>query len=305
MNNIFPWCEEIWGNLISSIQKNRLPHAILFYGNDGLGKSELAQQLAQYLLCSDPKKEGRACQVCKDCTLFSAKTHGDLYYLLPENNKAIGVDEIRQITLEASKKPQRNGVKVFVIKQADKMSIAASNALLKTLEEPPGASIFLLTSERKFFLSSTILSRCQHVAFSTPSSQKTEQWLLSDTQQKYSKEAITAAITWSLGAPLLARQLLENNRVAEYQLYITPLLAFFSEEGSVFLLSKAWGGKPLVDIIYVAQITCYYLLTGQWAANFNRPLVYQWSKKIIELKKMTSTGIALNEALMLDFLLAE
>lgn len=305
MHNIFPWCEGIWKNLISSIHRNRFPHAILFYGNEGLGKAEVALQLAHYLLCSDPNKNSVPCDICKDCVLFSAKTHGDFYMISPEGeSKSIGIDQIRNLKTAAHQKPQRNTIKVFVMPQANQMTVAAANALLKILEEPPGDSVFILTSHRKHFLSPTILSRCHQYGFSPSTSEKTEQWLLG-SGTAFSRDLVKEALSWSLGAPLLARQLLQNNAITEYHAYATPLLAFFSGKQSLFSLSKTWQGKPLGDLLYVSQVACYYLLKEEWQINFNKKLVYQWSKKIIELKKMTSTGIALNETLMLDFLLAE
>ncbi len=307
MNNIiFPWCEEIWANLILAMQKNRFPHAVLFYGSDGLGKSELALQLAHYLLCSSPTKNKYPCQVCKDCVLFSAGTHGDFYNIATEDNsKSIGVDQIRSLKIAAHQKPQRNNIKVFVITCANKMTIAASNALLKILEEPPGESIFILTSERKHFLSPTILSRCHQYHFSSPSEELTEQWLLSDAKSTFSKEMIKDAISWSLGSPLLAQKLLKEGVVPEYQSYLTPLLDFFAGKESLSSLSKAWQGKSLVNIIYVSQVACYYLLKGKWSFDFNKKRLYQWSRNILDIKKTLATGISLNEALLLELLLAE
>ncbi|MES2204685.1 MAG: DNA polymerase III subunit delta' [Pseudomonadota bacterium] len=305
MANIFPWCESTWAKLLSSMTKNRFPHALLFYGNDGLGKAELALQLAEYLLCSDPHKNKLACRVCKDCVLFSAKTHGDFYHITPEgDSKSIGVDQIRALKTAAHQKPQRSKNKVFIMPRADKMTIAASNALLKILEEPPGDSIFILTSERKNFLSPTILSRCHHYGFSSTSSEKTAQWLLENTGNTFSKEIIKEALLWSLGAPLLAKQLLQDNVVADYQSYVAPLLAFFAGKTSLFSLSKAWQGKSLPAILYVSQVACYYLLKGEWGEDFNKRIIYQWVKKIAEIKKLLSTHIALNDGLMLEALLA-
>jgi len=308
MHDIFPWCLEVWNNLISSFQQNRFPHAILFFGNNGLGKSELALHLSQYLLCSDLNKNDTQtfCGVCKDCVLFLAKTHGDFYEIAPEDgSKSIGVDQIRNLKAAAHQKPQRNKIKFFVMARADKMTVAASNALLKVLEEPPGESVFILTSERKHFLSATVLSRCQQYGFCEPDLEKAEQWLLSTTEHAFSREAIKEALSWSLGSPLLALQLLKNNMVIEYQSYAKPLLEFFSEKSSLYTLSKSWQGKSLADIIFVIQITCYYLLKREWTGNYNKKIVYRWSSKVIEIKKMLSSGIALNEALMLDLLLAD
>ena len=296
------WHEKIWQALINADKENRFPHAILFFGNQGLGKKEFAQQLAQFLLCSDPNKNQHACGFCKDCLLFSANTHGDFYNILPENSKSIGIDQVREIKTEANQKPQRGQVKVFLIPDADKMSIAASNALLKVLEEPPGGGIFILTSERKHALSPTVLSRCQHFAFLVPDIEKTRQWLFASGE--FSETDIQDALFWSLGSPLLARQLLEDKTITEYQSYLKPLLAYFSGEEALFSLTKSWQGKPLADVLYVAQVACYYLLKGEWTISFDKNKVYQWSKKIIDIKKMMATHIALNEGLILDFLLA-
>lgn len=302
-NQPYPWCKNIFDNLILSEKQNRFPHAILFYGNSGLGKSELAQQVAQYLLCSNPNKNNHACGTCKDCILFSAKTHGDYYLITSENNKAIGIDEIRNIKTESNQKPQRGRVKIFIITHADKMSIAASNALLKTLEEPPSGSIFILTSERKNFLSATVLSRCQHYGFISPSIAESTKWLL-ENNQSFSKENITQALFWSLGSPLLAQQLLDNNIIIEYESYAADLRAHFLGENSLFSLTKSWTGKSLTHILYSAQITCYHLLKFN-PGDISRNMIYQWIEKIIKIKKMLATKIALNENLMLDFLLNE
>ena len=103
---------------------------------------------------------------------------------------------------------------------------------------------------------------------------------------------------------MLARQLLEDKTITEYQSYLKPLLAYFSGEEALFSLTKSWQGKPLADVLYVAQVACYYLLKGEWTISFDKNKVYQWSKKIIDIKKMMATHIALNEGLILDFLLA-
>ena len=300
---LYPWCESISHELIKADKQSRFPHAILFYGNAGLGKSEFAKQLANYLLCLDINKKNHACGTCKDCILFSADMHGDYYFLTSEDNKAIGIDEIRNIKAAAGQTSQRGKNKVFVITRAEKMTIAAANALLKILEEPPGVSIFILTAERKHFLSPTILSRCHQYAFSPSSSEKTEQWLLENTTGSFSKETIKQALLWSLGAPLLAKQLLQDNVVSEYQSYATSLLDFFSGKISLFVLSKAWQGKSLICILYVSQVACYYLLKGEWSLNFNKTVMYQWIQKITQIKKLLSSHIALNESLLLDSLL--
>lgn len=304
-NSIYPWCENIWQQLLTSIQMNRFPHAILFYGNRGLGKQILALQLAQYLLCSYEHKQTMACGSCKDCILFSANTHGDfLQVSLEEHASSISIDQIRHLKLSAYQTSQRHGFKVCMIAPAEKMTIAASNALLKILEEPPGQSVFILISESKHLLSSTILSRCQHYVFHSGSLSQIQAWLAFNVSQQYTQEQIIKSLEWSFGSPLLAQQLLENDLIQEYESCAIPLIHFFAKKISLLELIKAWQGKPFAYIVTATQATCYYLLKGKWVAVFNKALVYQWLNKIIEIKKMQATGIALNEGLLQDLLLA-
>lgn len=303
MDNIFPWCEKIWNNLLSSIEKNRLPHAILFYGHSGLGKAELATQFAQYLLCSNTSKNDIFCGTCTDCKLFNAKTHGDYYYLnLEEAEKSIGVDKIRELKIAAFQKPQRSECKIFILPSADKMTLAAENAFLKLLEEPPGKSIFILVSESKHALSSTILSRCHSYAFHADSLEKTQSWLVSCATEEYSEEQIKKSLEWSLGSPLFALRLLENSLIEEYELISKALLSFFAKEISTLDLIKSWQGKALAQIVFVAQIVCYYLLRGAWEIEVDKKLLYQWYEKLIQIKKTQASGIALNESLLQDYL---
>ena len=154
------WCESILNRLIDADIRQRLPHALLFLGRLGLGKREIAQQFSQYLLCPRSRDTRKACGICEDCRLFSANTHGDFYRIVPENQKSIGVDQIREMKSHAYQSSQRGRKKIFLIVAAETMTIAASNAALKILEEPPLGCLFILISESKYALSSTILSRC-------------------------------------------------------------------------------------------------------------------------------------------------
>ncbi len=174
---------------------NRLPHAYIFHGPEGVGKEMLAMRFAQLLLCEDPQSldppdeadDGSgiawqdACGVCQECRLFAADTHPDMqivhktlnrYHPAPEvrNRKAIdlSVDVIRHFVIErAHDRPSRGRARVFLIRDAEDMSVSAQNALLKTLEEPPGASFLILLTRSLDRLLPTTLSRCQPVPFGT------------------------------------------------------------------------------------------------------------------------------------------
>lgn len=302
MNNNFPWCKPIWEQLIASDIKNRFPHAILFYGQQGLGKTELALQIAGYLLCSDPDKNKRACEICKDCILFSAETHGDFHHIASEgDSKSIGVDQIRGLKTAAHQKPQRNNRKVFVMPRADKMTIAASNALLKILEEPPGDSIFILTSESKQALPSTILSRCQCYGFTILKSTQLEAWLLSETEHRFSPEIIKAALLFSSNAPLLAKTWLEENKLEKFLSCSEAFKNYFENKIKSLDLYKILKELPLSDVLNIAYVVCYDLLKTR--TTINKKILYTWLDKVIEIKTLLSSQIALNEGLLLEYLL--
>ena len=174
---------------------SRLPHAYLFFGPDGVGKQMLAQSLAQLLLCPQSAevevspedlphlgvpKARVACGECSECLTVSAQTHPDLHIVHrrlgkfhPDSEvrkrKAIdlGVDVIRHFLIDkVGATPLQGRAKVFIVLEADRITPAAQNAMLKTLEEPPGPTFLILLAESLDRLLETTVSRCQAVPFS-------------------------------------------------------------------------------------------------------------------------------------------
>jgi len=151
--------------LRSAIEKNRLPHALLFLGPEGAGQEEAARELAKALFCQN-KKGLNSCEVCVHCRQVNQASHPDFNVLKPEEGKSvISVEAIRELIATANFKPFQADFKVFVIEKAERMNDIAQNALLKTLEEPQGKTIFLLISSAAEELIPTIRSRAQSVNF--------------------------------------------------------------------------------------------------------------------------------------------
>ncbi len=177
-----------------AIQSDRLPHAYLFHGPDGVGKEKLAIGLAELLLCSRPvektlrgeqadmfgaKRAWVSCGTCQDCHLVAAGTHPDLHLIYRQLNREhpepevrrrkaldIGVDVMRHFVIDrVGLTPIRGRAKVFIIREADRATIQAQNALLKTLEEPPGNTVIVLLATILDRLLPTTLSRCQLARF--------------------------------------------------------------------------------------------------------------------------------------------
>ena len=178
-----PWQRTLVTDLLS--RRARWPHAMLIAGAAGLGKRELALSLAHALLCEAPATDGSACGACPGCRYAAAGQHPDLRVVEPieiEDDVAkavdwISVDRIRELTRWAELTSHRGGAKVALIVPAERMSLSAANALLKTLEEPPGGTYFLLVSHLPGRLPATIVSRCQRVAAPRPGAESALQWL--------------------------------------------------------------------------------------------------------------------------------
>ncbi|SET49078.1 DNA polymerase III subunit [Thalassotalea agarivorans] len=161
---------------VSQIAQQKLPHALLLVGHQHVGKLALANWLVSLLACLTPTKEHNACGQCKHCLLVAQSTFPDIKHIAP-NGRNIGVDEIRQVSNFIEKTPLLSAYKSVVIEDADKMTVAASNALLKTLEEPTDDSFLILVAQDINALLPTIVSRCQQVFIKAPihDEQRTDQ----------------------------------------------------------------------------------------------------------------------------------
>lgn len=147
------------GRVVSS---GRISNAYLFKGPKGSPKDAVAKRFASILLCDSPSEEGRSCGACKSCRLVTSGNHPDLY-LVEKEGASIKIKKSHEILREALLRPYQSPRKVFLILDADTLTIEASNALLKILEEPPAYVTFLLTTSNPGAIPDTILSRCQVV----------------------------------------------------------------------------------------------------------------------------------------------
>lgn len=152
--------------LTRSLQANRVAHAYLFEGPDGCGRRSTALALIQALFCSRPI-EGDSCGVCSSCRKLSAGNHPDLQFLAPLPDKRdISIEQVRELQQMLALRPFEAKRKACLIEPAERMNEKSANALLKTLEEPPGHAIMILLTSQADMLLSTIRSRCQHLRFS-------------------------------------------------------------------------------------------------------------------------------------------
>jgi DNA polymerase-3 subunit delta' len=189
--------ERVKGALKRMLATGRLPGALLFTGEEGIGKRLFALEIARALNCRSPK-DHEACGVCSSCTRTMKLNypqrddaeewtqiiwtdHPDVG-LVVAPRRVLRVEQMRQIEKEANFRPFEGKARVFLIDEADKFNDASANALLKVLEEPPRTSHLILITARPAMLLPTILSRCQMIRFSPLTPDEIERHLVKNTE---------------------------------------------------------------------------------------------------------------------------
>jgi DNA polymerase-3 subunit delta' len=169
--------------LQATLCNRRLAHAYVFYGEARIGKLMTAVRLAQALNCEQPSQTEAqdSCGRCRSCLQIAARTHPDYFVIEPDPKAAtpqIKIEQVREIEQQFVYRPLIGERKICLIDDADRLTIGAANALLKTLEEPPGDSLFILVTSRLHALPITIRSRCQALRFTTPARTQVEAALI-------------------------------------------------------------------------------------------------------------------------------
>lgn len=151
-----------------ALQSDQMPHALLFSGDEGVGRSSTAQALAQALNCENRQADQDACGQCRSCGLFAAGGHPDFWQISPEGESVqpqIKIDQVRELRRQVGYHPLAGSWRVVLLKPAETLNQEAANALLKTLEEPPAGNLFILTATGDRDLLPTIVSRCRRLTF--------------------------------------------------------------------------------------------------------------------------------------------
>lgn len=149
--------------LLSFLTHGTIPHALLFTGIEGVGKRTVAAAFAMACNCSRPRG-AEPCGECSACRRIAADTHPDILRVSPSGPQ-IKIEQVRELCRRLEMKPYEARVRVAIVAEAHRMNANAANALLKMLEEPPPATVLILTAPQPADLLPTIVSRCRHLRF--------------------------------------------------------------------------------------------------------------------------------------------
>jgi len=192
-------------HLRSTFGSGRVYHAYIFAGPEGTGKKTMARTCAQALFCQADQTD-RPCGKCPGCLQFQ-EGHPDVYSLsVPEGKTQIPVDSVRELIANLSDKAFSGGRRVVLVDQADLLGLPGQNALLKTLEEPPENTVFILCTTSVNSLLPTVISRSQTVRFSPIDEDRLAQELIQKGAKKDDAQWIARYCEGSLGRALKCMQ---------------------------------------------------------------------------------------------------
>lgn len=312
----YPWQQPEWSRLLDQSAASKLPHALMFTGQEGIGKHHLALSLAHYVLCLSPQSQ-LPCGNCRGCDLNRASTHPDFMIVEPEDvGKAIKIDQVRALSEFVGKTSQQGGYKVAIIDPAEAMNTNAANALLKSLEEPAGNTLLILISHVTSGVMATIRSRCQLRLLSAPHGEQGLQWLQPLIGDGDAGELLALAN----GAPLSALALASGDALENRANLIKGLDSIVSGMASPLDVAKQWMNQEPRDVLewvlkWVHGLACCHAggdsrtmlspVMQEFAGTVSAPLLYRFADKVVEVKRQLHSGANPNKQLLLEELLMD
>ncbi len=179
--------------LLKSFKEDKISPSYIFIGSEGVGKRFTAIEFAKTINCLYINNNLEACEICNICNKINKQCCPDLKIIEPIKD-SIRIEQIRELSREIYLKPFENRKKIYIIDHVDKMTIEASNCLLKTIEEPPDYAMLILICMNTDSILPTIISRCQLIKFRLIDSSKIRKMLLNKIDLEESKAELVSKL---------------------------------------------------------------------------------------------------------------
>lgn len=263
-----------------ALVNQRVNHAYIFIGPEGVGKEMTALQFAKALNCLEMNDD--SCGHCRSCRKFVSGNHPDFQIIQPEeNSQTISIEQIRDLQKDVVYKPYESRWKIYLIPEAEKMTLEAANCLLKTLEEPPEYVVIILVTAQKDGLLSTLVSRCQLIQFSKLRRDEVRLFLEKKGFETNEKLDLTEIIAIAEGSIGQAEKLLEDDQMWDDRRLVLEFLAKL-------------GQKTNLDIYEMIQRLNVGKNLAQWDKLFK--IVKTFYRDLLILKSMTSHELIINQS---------
>ena len=238
--------------LIRAVAADKVPHAMLFHGPEGVGKRSMALALVSLLVCRN-RVNGDACGECLPCRQIADGTYIDLRMVRPEKG-IIKIDAVRELLPSLYFEPLAGAWKCLILDDAHAMTQEAANAALKTLEEPPRQTVFCLITSAPDTLPRTVLSRCFGLPFGPLRPDTLSAFLM--TRLGLSEAAARSLAMRARGRPGLALRLAESPAMAERGPFVTEFLALADagpQRRLAFAEGMASSKEEALDLVEILQ----------------------------------------------------
>ena len=296
---IHPWNQELWQHL--TLEPERSNHALLMHGGAGLGKRALSIALSHFVTTDGYDQSAK---------LFEAGSHPDIHVVMPESEQAllseasdsglklfsdyskryleshagkprqsITIDQIRKLCSALSTHPHIAKNRIIAIFSVESMNRNAANALLKSLEEPPSNTLFLLVSDDVAVLPKTIRSRCSLVNFSPPDKSSAKVWL--EQQKLIPNEQLDTYLSVSNNHPLLAIKLYKGDYLEKLKAVLTDVNHMWMRRVGIVEIAKKWFDlepRLSLDIVQKLALDLYRFKLSSSPLDLFFPVQRSWVK---------------------------
>jgi DNA polymerase-3 subunit delta' len=209
--------------LKNRIKYNKVGQAYLFAGKDGIGKKSVAIAFSKAINCKNLSNEQNPCNKCSACLTIEKGTNPDVDIISPVDS-VIKIEKIRELKSNIFYQPIENKKKVYIIDEADKMTLEASNSLLKVLEEPPGYAVLVLITAFPDSILPTILSRCCKLSFKPLSNRQQLEILLRQKELNLDEKQLKEIIKLSYGSPgIVMQRIADKQKITLQKTYIKQI----------------------------------------------------------------------------------